>query len=69
MTAKAESKTYALCGLTYDLVLTNYEAYAGGTAAEAQTVIDFENYVLSSKGGGKEIKNHDYAPLPKGLVS
>jgi ABC-type phosphate transport system substrate-binding protein len=69
VTAKAESKTYALCGLTYDLVLTDYEAYAGGTAAEAQTVIDFENYVLSSKGGAKEIsKVHDYAPLPKGLA-
>ncbi len=68
VTAKQFSKTYALCGLTYDLVLTNYEAYTGGTAAEAQTVIDFENYVLSSKGGSKEIKNHDYAPLPKGLA-
>ncbi len=69
VTAKAESKTYALCGLTYDLVLTNYEAYAGGTANEAQTVIDFENYVLSSKGGAKEVsKTHDYAPLPKGLA-
>jgi ABC-type phosphate transport system substrate-binding protein len=68
VTAKQFSKTYALCGLTYDLVLTNYEAYTGGTAAEAQTVIDFENYVLSSKGGAKEIKNHDYSPLPKGLA-
>jgi ABC-type phosphate transport system substrate-binding protein len=68
VTAKQFSKSYALCGLTYDLVLTNYEAYAGGTAAEAQTVIDFENYVLSSKGGGKEIKGHDYSALPKGLA-
>src|SRR5262249_14032701 len=48
VTAKAFSKSYALCGLTYDLVLTDYEAYTGGTAAEAQSVIDFENYVLSS---------------------
>jgi len=69
VTAKAESKTYALCGLTYDLVLTDYEAYKGGTAGEAQTVIDFENYVLSTKGGAKEIsKTHDYAALPKGLA-
>ncbi len=69
VTAKAESKTYALCGLTYDLVLTNYEAYAGGTANEAQTVIDFENYVLSSTGGAKAVaKTHDYAPLPKLLA-
>ena len=27
-------------------------------------MIDYENYILSSKGGSKEIKKHDYAPLP-----
>jgi ABC-type phosphate transport system substrate-binding protein len=69
VTAKATSKTYALCGLTYDLVLTNYEAYTGGTPAEAQTVIDFENYVLNKKGGATDIVGHDYAPLPKAVVS
>jgi ABC-type phosphate transport system substrate-binding protein len=69
VTAKAVSKSYALCGLTYDLVLTNYEAYAGGSAGEAQTVIDFENFILSKKGGGKEIgKGHDYSELPAGLL-
>jgi ABC-type phosphate transport system substrate-binding protein len=69
VTAKSASKTYSLCGLTYDLVLTNYEAYSGGTAGEAQTVIDFENYALSKKAGGKEIgKGHDYSELPKSLV-
>jgi ABC-type phosphate transport system substrate-binding protein len=68
VTAKAASKTYALCGLTYDLVLTNYEAFTGGTATEAQTVIDFENYVRSKKGGAKEIKAHDYSALPKTLT-
>jgi ABC-type phosphate transport system substrate-binding protein len=69
VTAKSESKSYALCGLTYDLVLTNYEAFSGGTAAEAQTVIDFENYTLSKKGGAKAIKAHDYSALPAGLAS
>jgi ABC-type phosphate transport system substrate-binding protein len=61
VTAKDQSKSYALCGLTY------YEAFTGGTAEEARSVIDFENYVLSSKGGAKEIKHHDYTPLSKTL--
>ena len=68
VTAETTSKTYALCGLTYDLVLENYEAYTGGTAAEATTVVDFENYVLSKKGGQKELEGKDYNSLPKGLV-
>ncbi|MGO9490319.1 MAG: substrate-binding domain-containing protein [Solirubrobacteraceae bacterium] len=68
VTAKGESKSYALCGLTYDLVLTNYEAFTGGSAAEAQTVIDYEDYILSSKGGAKEIKLHDYTALPSQLL-
>ncbi len=69
VTAKAASKSYALCGLTYDFVLTDYEAYTGGTAGEAQTVIDFMNFVLNKKGGAKEIgKGHDYSELPKGLL-
>jgi ABC-type phosphate transport system substrate-binding protein len=68
VTAELSSKTYSLCGLTYDLVLKNYEAYAGGTASEATTVVDFMNYVLSKKGGQKELKNKDYNELPKGLV-
>jgi ABC-type phosphate transport system substrate-binding protein len=68
VTAKSFSKTYALCGLTYDLVLTDYEAYTGGTAPEAQTVIDFENYVLNKKGGAADIVSHDYSALPKALV-
>ncbi len=67
MTSTSTSKTYPLCGLTYALVLTNYEAYTGGTATEAQTVRDFMEYALSKKGGGKEIKNNDYFELPKGL--
>ena len=69
MTTELVSKTYSLCGLTYNLVLRNYEAYAGGSVAEATTVVDFMNYVLSKKGGQKEMKNKDYNELPKELVS
>jgi ABC-type phosphate transport system substrate-binding protein len=69
VTTQLTSKTYSLCGLTYDLVLKNYEAYKGGTAAEATTVVDFEKYLLSKKGGQKELAGKDYSPLPKELVS
>ncbi len=70
VTAKQFSKTYPLCGLTYDLVLTNYAAYAGngGNASEAQTAKDFLGYVVSKKGGAKDIKGHDYNELPKALT-
>jgi ABC-type phosphate transport system substrate-binding protein len=68
VTAKQFSKSYALCGLTYNLVLSNYEAYTGGTAAEAQTVRDYLAFETSTKGGGKEIKGHDYSALPKQLL-
>jgi ABC-type phosphate transport system substrate-binding protein len=67
VSAKQFSKGYALCGLTYDLVLQNYTAFAGGTAAEAQTVKDMIGYETSKKGGAKDIKAHDYSALPKTL--
>jgi ABC-type phosphate transport system substrate-binding protein len=68
--AKQFSKTYPLCGLTYVLVNSNYAAYAshGGNEKEAQTVSDYTAFITSKKGGGKEIKSHDYAALPKELV-
>ncbi len=68
--AKQFSKSYPLCGLTYVFALSNYEAYAshGGNAGEAQTARDYIAYVTSKKGGGKEIKGHDYSPLPKQLI-
>ncbi len=68
--AKRESKTYPICGLTYVLALTNYEAYAshGGNAAEAQTVKDYVGFI-GGKAGAKEIKGHDYNALPKTLLS
>ncbi len=65
--AKQFSKSYALCGLTYVLALSNYEAYEGGSAGEAQTARDYIAFITSKKGGGKEIKGHDFSPLPKQL--
>ncbi len=69
VTASGTSKTYALCGLTYDLALTHIEAYTGGTVEEAKTVQEYLNYVLAKKGGAAEIIGHDYSALPKELVS
>lgn len=62
--AKQYSKTYAICGLTYDLVLANYGAFVGATQGEATTVRDYETYLLDKHGGQDEIAKHDYAALP-----
>jgi ABC-type phosphate transport system substrate-binding protein len=69
VTAKLASKTYALCGLTYNLALTNYETYPGGTNEEATTTANFLNYVLDAKGGQSDIKNNDYLGLPTSLLT
>jgi len=71
VTASGQSKTYALCGLTYDFALTDYEAYAsfGATAEEAATVKEYLGYEVAKKGGAAAIIGHDYAPLPKALVT
>jgi len=66
VTTELVSKTYALCGLTYDLALTNYAAYSahGGNVKEATTVQNYLNYVLDAVGGQAKIKKHDYLGLP-----
>jgi ABC-type phosphate transport system substrate-binding protein len=69
VTAKLASKTYALCGLTYDFALTNYETFAGGTNEEATTVANYLNYVLDAKGGQSDLKNNDYLGLPTSLLT
>jgi ABC-type phosphate transport system substrate-binding protein len=82
VTTELASKTYSICGLTYDLILTQYNTFgktlveeggkqvnSEGTEAEATTVRDFMSYVLSTKGGQKIIKGHDYSPLPKELIN
>jgi ABC-type phosphate transport system substrate-binding protein len=81
VTTELASKSYSLCGLTYDLILTEYVGFgttlveeggvqvnSAGTEAEATSVRDFENYVVG-KDGQKIIKGHDYSPLPKELVT
>jgi ABC-type phosphate transport system substrate-binding protein len=69
--ANTESKTYALCGLTYDFALTHYSSYSGkgATEGEAATVRDYISFLTSKKGGQVAIKEHDYAGMPKQLLN
>jgi ABC-type phosphate transport system substrate-binding protein len=72
VTADQFSKTYPICGLTYDLALANYRAFElfGTTLGEAQDVHDYLQFVLNSKGGQKQItKDHDYESLPKTVLT
>ena len=66
--AKAELeqvKTYAICGLTYDLALRQYKFYPGTSKAEATTVENFLRWAVNSKaeGGASFIKNSDYEKI------
>ncbi len=73
--AKAELKEqdYSICGLTYDLAVREYKPYLTGIGTEAEekaratTVRDYLQYEVSSKGGAKELKNHDYEGLPSAV--
>lgn len=69
VTAELVSKTYSLCGLTYDLALKKYSAYPGTTPEEAATVKEYLGYEVNKKGGQADIKNEDYSELPKELLS
>jgi ABC-type phosphate transport system substrate-binding protein len=68
-TTLTAEKTYALCGLTYDVALQSYSSVAEGTAPEAETVGSFLRFVADKNGGEKLLANHDYYPLPKGAVA
>jgi ABC-type phosphate transport system substrate-binding protein len=71
VTTSTIEKKYPLCGLTYDLALTSYSDYPGGTAlGEATTVANYLGWVVNAKSGGgqKAIADHDYLALPKGKV-
>ena len=66
-----ESKTYALCGLTYEFALSKYGSYSGkgATESEAATARDYLKYITDKKGGQKDIVGHDYAAMPKELLN
>lgn len=67
-------ENYPICGLTYNLAYRQYKFYLAGSPFEAEgkaTATTVENYLMyevSSKGGGKDVKNHDYEALPKEIT-
>ncbi|HTQ68965.1 MAG TPA: substrate-binding domain-containing protein [Solirubrobacteraceae bacterium] len=72
----AVTKTYPICGLTYDLAFRLYSTPLVSlvppiteeeTKKIATTVSDYLKFVLDTHtgGGGEEIKGIDYEPLPK----
>lgn len=71
VTANQFSKTYPLCGLTYDLAIANYAAFEnhGTTQGEATTVENYLAYVTEKKGGQQEIAGHDYLAMPKPVAA
>jgi len=75
------STTYPICGLTYVLAARQYYYYlapyfSGSTTKEieeksqsiATTVHDYLRWSVSTGGGGKVLKNHDYEALPKAVA-
>lgn len=73
VTTKTTEKHYAICGFTYDLSSTNFEAFTGGgaTEGEATTLQNYFTWVLNTedskkvKGGQAIIEEaHDYLGLP-----
>lgn len=74
VTTAVKESNYPICGLTYDLAVTNYTKYTGGTQAEATTASNFLHFVLSTetaagKEGGQDLigKELDYEPLTSSL--
>jgi len=68
---EVKEKGYSLCGLTYDLAFTKYSLLAsqGATEAEATSVENYLTFVTSKKAGDTELKNDDYSPLPKSVLT
>jgi ABC-type phosphate transport system substrate-binding protein len=76
--AELVEKKYSICGLTYDLALREYAPYWGAKTAEekaagkaaATTVENYLAFIVNTKtaGGGKLLKNHDYAALSGKIV-
>lgn len=72
--AEAVSKTYGICGLTYDLAPRQYYPFLKkyGISEEeskkiATTVHDYLVFVTSKTGGAKELKTSFYEGLPKAV--
>lgn len=64
-----KEKTYALCGLTYDLAFTNYAHVPSATEAEATTVRTYLEFVTAKAQGQTLLAGNDYSPLPKNIIT
>jgi ABC-type phosphate transport system substrate-binding protein len=64
----SEKKSYALCGLTYDIAFRNYHAVPGTVKTEEETVKQYLQFVTSKKGGQTELAGKDYLPLPSNVL-
>jgi ABC-type phosphate transport system substrate-binding protein len=64
----AEKKSYALCGLTYDIVFRNSHAVPGTVKTEEETVKQYLQFVTDKKGGQAELAGKDYLPLPGNVL-
>jgi UDP-N-acetylmuramyl tripeptide synthase len=61
-----QKSSYALCGLTYDVALNEYdEVPSEATEPEATTVKTYLQFVVDKNGGQKVLEGNDYFPLPK----
>jgi ABC-type phosphate transport system substrate-binding protein len=76
VTTETKEKAYPLCGIVYILALSKYSAYSASsteptTSGEAETLSQFLQYVLETKGTGAgaggqlAVEGHDYEALPK----
>jgi ABC-type phosphate transport system substrate-binding protein len=62
-------KTYALCGLTYDIAFKNEYSVPGTTKAEEETVKQYYQFMTDKKSGQPELNVHDYLALPKPVLA
>ena len=65
----SEKKSYALCGLTYDIAFKNYHSVPGTTQPEEETVKQYYQFMTSKKSGQAELAGKDYLALPGNVLA
>jgi ABC-type phosphate transport system substrate-binding protein len=78
VTTETKEKNYPICGLTYDMVVSNpktgagaYADYPGTSPEEETTAENFLGFALETGAGGGQAligADHDYEPLPTKLL-
>lgn len=71
-TSLTEKKSYALCGLTYDIAFKNYYTLSAAlypaTKAEEETVKQYLQFITDKKGGQLTLPGNDYLALPTAVL-